>query len=332
MSRSQQRPRLGRGLSSLIRSSTEPETPQAPGQYHSEPDPAGIHTAPAVSRGTALPADAEAGTVVMLPADAIAPNPYQPRRAFSEAALDEMADSIRTHGLLQPVLVARRGDGDTDTVYQLIAGERRLRAAQRAGLANVPCIVRTAQRQEMLELAVVENIHRADLNPVERADAYRGLMDRFGLTQQQVADRLGQPRATVANTLRMLDLCDSVQELLIDGSLSFGHAKVLAGLAGLPEVQASLAGRAVAEGLSVRELEELVKAASQRGAVETPERTRPSRSAYIEDIERQLTEAVGTKITIRPGRGKHSGKVIIDYYTLDDFDRITGLLGAQIDS
>jgi len=331
MSPSPQRPRLGRGLSSLIRSSTQTDADRD--QYQPEPRPTGDP-----SPAAAPPADADrqpaptGSSVVMLPVDSIVPNPYQPRRKFTDAALDNLAESIRNHGMLQPVLVAKRGDGETDAVYQLIAGERRLRAAQRAGVSEMPCIIRPADRHEMLELALVENIHRADLNPVERAEAYRALIDRFGLTQQQVADRIGQPRATVANTLRMLDLCDSVQRLLIDGSLSFGHAKVLAGLAGLPEAQASLAGRAVAEGLSVRELEQLVKAASQRSAAEEPERKRPARSAYIEDLERQLTESVGTRVAIRPGRGKHTGKVVIDYYTLDDFDRITARLGVRIDS
>ncbi|MHC4716201.1 MAG: ParB/RepB/Spo0J family partition protein, partial [Planctomycetota bacterium] len=258
MSPSRQRPRLGRGLSSLIGTSTEIDRPAPAGQYEPDRQPP-----PEAGPATAAPADAPAGQVVMLPLDAIAPNPYQPRRKFSEQSLEELADSIRTHGLLQPVIVARRGDGEADAIYQLIAGERRLRAAQRAGVAEMPCIVRPAGRQEMLELAVIENIHRADLNPVERAEAYRGLMDHFGLTQQQVAQRTGQPRATVANYLRMLELCDTVQRLVMDGSLSFGHAKVLAGLAGLPELQASLAGRTVTEGLSVRDLEDLVRTAGK---------------------------------------------------------------------
>ena len=336
MPRSSQRPRLGRGLSSLIRSSTEIDALPAPAEYVPQPrPPRPAQAAPADTAAEAAPAGdptQAATTVVMLPVDSIAPNPYQPRRKFSDDTLDGLADSIRNHGLLQPVLVAKRGDGEGDTIYHLIAGERRLRAAQRAGIAQMPCIVRPADRQQMLELAVVENIHRADLNPIERAEAYRSLIDRFGLTQQQVAERIGQPRASIANTLRMLDLCDSVQQRLIDGALSFGHAKVLAGLAGLPELQASLAGRAVAEGLSVRELEELVKAASQRAAPAETTPKRPGKSAYIEDLERQLTEAVGTRVAIRPGRGKHSGRMIIDYYTLDDFDRITARLGVQIDS
>jgi ParB/RepB/Spo0J family partition protein len=243
------RPRLGRGLASLIRNSTEPD-PVAT-------QPAGTdtatHTAHDVAQASATatgayvpvqpgeivthhqpqPAQPDKATgAVILPISSIEPNPSQPRRTFNEQSLAELAESIRTHGLLQPVVVSQMQTSDGQARYHLIAGERRWRAAKLAGVAELPCILRPASRQQMLELALIENIHRDDLNPIERAHAYRQYMDRFNLTQADAAQRLGQARATVANFLRILDLCDEVQELVLEGAISLGHAKVLAGLAG----------------------------------------------------------------------------------------------------
>lgn len=327
MPRDHKPPRLGRGLSSLIRSSA-PADP-SDGQY--EP----TDTSPLASAAAALPASAKpAGLIAMLPLDAIARNPYQPRRSFDEPALQRLADSIGAHGLLQPVLVAELVEAEDGKRYRLIAGERRLLAALKAGLAEIPCIVRTATRRQTLELALVENIHRADLNPLERARAYRDLADHFGLTQEQVADAIGEPRPTVANYLRILDLCDAVQSLLLDGSLTFGHAKVLVSVPAADGTQLDLARRAAEEDLSVRQLEALAKAAQEgRPPPAHKERRGPQMKApYIQDVERQLTEAVGTKVHIRPGRARHRGRIVIEYYSLDDFDRIAGLLGAEIDS
>lgn len=324
MPRSQNRPRLGRGLSSLITRSTDFEA----GEYQPVGD-SGSAPPATVTRGESKGLD-----LVTLPLDAIAPNPYQPRRTFDEESLQELTESIRAHGMLQPVLVAPAPAGPDATGYQLIAGQRRFLAAQRAGAAELPCIVRTSSPQDMLELALIENIHRANLNPIERAGAYRDLMDRFGLTQQQVAERVGEARATVANYLRMHDLRDDVQSMLTEGRLGFGHAKVLAGLAGAGEVQAALARRVAAEGLSVRQLEQLVKAVQQGGESVGHKggQALKSRPPYIEDVERQLTEAVGARVSIRPGRARHSGKIVIEYHSLDDFDRVVALLGAEIDS
>ena len=255
MARSQKRPRLGRGLSSLVRTSTDLD---APGQYAGVPIddmPPPAH-APTAERAAA----AGAMTVRMIPTGDIAPNPQQPRRSFDDEALAEMAESIRRHGMLQPVLVRQAPDADGDRRYELIAGERRLRAAQAAGVDEIPCLIRPSSRQDALELALVENIHRSDLNPMERAAAYRDLMDRFSLTQQDVAQRLGEARATVANHLRILDLCDYAQRAVASGTLSFGHAKVLAGLAGAEAEQQRLAERVVRENLSVRKLELVVEA------------------------------------------------------------------------
>jgi ParB family chromosome partitioning protein len=243
-----------------------------------------------------------------------------------------LSDSIRTHGVLQPVLVAELPAGDDGAGrYRLIAGERRLRAAELAGVAELPCIVRAEQGAGLLEVALIENIQRSDLNPIERANAFREMMDSFSLTQDQVAQRLGLPRPTVANHLRLLDLCDDVQKLLVDGSLSFGHGKVLAALAGDAARQVKLAKAVAARGLSVRQLEELVKAGTE-AKPDKEGQTQINKSPYLSDVERQLSERVGTRVTIRPGRAKHSGRIVLEYYTLADFDRLVEALGGKLES
>lgn len=325
MPRNQSRPRLGRGLSSLIRDSSQ--APPA-GEYLAEAPP--VPQPPPDA-----PAPLATGQLVQaIPLADIEPNPYQPRRSFDATALRELAQSLRTHGLLQPVLIAPAPPGGGDRPYQLLAGERRLRAAELAGLTEIPCIVRPAGRQQTLELALVENLHRTDLNPIERARGYRDLIDRFGLSQQEVAERLAQPRATIANHLRLLHLCDAVRDFLIAGQLSLGHGKVLAGLAGHAELQEQLARRCVREHLSVRQLEDVLRrAAGGDGAGAANEGQAPKTpSPYFADVERQLGAAVGTRVCIRPGRARHSGRIVIEYHSLDDFDRIVAALGANLES
>jgi len=311
------KPRLGRGLSSLIGKSAGARAEDVPHRY--------------VSASVSAERPPGQGEPVEIPIESIAPNPYQARRDFKEAELTDLANSIVQQGILQPIIIAR-AEGDVGKPYALIAGERRLRAARQADLQKVPCIIRQASRQQMLEWALIENIHRADLNPVERAEAYRDYMDRFGLTQAQVAEKLGQPRATVANYLRILDLPDVIHEMLLVGSLSFGHAKVLAGLAGQEERQVALARRVAAKSLSVRELETLAAlpdAASPAARTIAQPKSKPP---YIVDIEHQLTTAIGTGVVIKPSRARNSGKIIIEYHSIDEFDRITGALGVKIQS
>ncbi len=326
MPRDASRPRLGRGLASLIRDSSQ----SGPlGQYEPRQEPEAAPE-PATTTGQRVGAQA----VRSIRIDTIQMNPYQPRRNFDDQSLGGLAASVKSHGLLQPILVSRLDAPEGDGRYQLIAGERRLRAAQLAGAVEIPCIVRGSSQQQMLELALVENLHREDLNPIERAAGYRNLMDRFALTQQQVAERLGQPRGTIANHLRLLDLPDGVQTLVLGGELAFGHAKILAGLAGRPELQQKLAERCVREGLSVRQMEELVRIGAGQGGLEDGKEGRApfSRPPYLVDLERQLAEALGTKVSVRPGRGRHSGRIVIEYYSLDDFDRVIGALGVHLDS
>ena len=321
----QSRPRLGRGLSSLISNSRESAAQE--GQYQgSEQDT--ITQAP-------QDVDAPGGAVGLevAPGD-ISPNPYQPRQDFAEEGLAELAQSIAQQGILQPLIVAESADADAERRYVLIAGERRLRAAEIANLPTVPCIVREVTGQQMLEWALIENIQRSDLNSMERAEAYRSYVDRFSLTQAEAAERLGQPRATIANYLRIMDLCATAQLLVRQGVLSFGHAKVLASLAGNPQRQEKLAKKAAAEGLSVRELERLAGALAKSDlpGAEEPERRGPVKPAYIRDLEEQLTHAVGTRVSISPGRAKNRGKIVVEYYGLEDFDRISGLLGLNVES
>lgn len=333
-------PRLGRGLSSLIlNSSADSESQGAPGTYVSatagQVDQAGSPVAaqsPAQSPAsppTPPTATTELGAALEIETSQIAANPYQPRGRFADEQMNSLAASIKRQGVLQPLVVCRSNKAGAGHPYVLIAGERRLRAAQIAGLSSVPCVVKSAEPVQMLEWALVENIQRADLNPIERARGYRQYMDRFALSQAELAERLSQPRTTIANCLRILELCDEVQDMLQSGNLSFGHGKVLAALTAKPDQQVSLARRVVAEGLSVRDLERLVAEAMTQGSAKAgqgavPRRDRPS---YLGDLEQRLAGAVGTRVRIVPGRKKNTGRIVLEYYNLDDFDRIAGKLG-----
>ena len=323
--------RLGRGLASLITNSAPDPAPEAQTPPAHKPIP--VPMVPEVDlQDTAAPQAPEDARPQEIPVDQIAPNPYQPRRDFDSEQLAELTASVREHGILQPLLLAPKGDNAVDTPYVLIAGERRLRAAKLAALTSVPCVLRDADARQLLEWAIIENVQRSDLNPIDRAKAYRDYIDRFSLTQAQGAQRLGQPRATIANYLRLLDLSDDVQQLLLTGRLSFGHAKVLAGLAGRGDVQLALAGKAAARNLSVRQLEALVAAENTTETDAPSARRRSGKPPYILDLEQQLAQAIGTRVTIRTGRAKHTGAITIDFYGLDDFDRITRALGANVES
>lgn len=312
--------RLGRGLSSLIANSAA--TPAADeGQYVQ------VAGTPDEATHAAGPGPL-AGKPIELPIDQIGRNPYQPRRDVKEADLADLAGSIAEQGILQPLIVSKSDGGQKP--YVLIVGQRRLQAAQQVGLLTVPCVVRQATRQQMLEWAIVENIQRSDLNAMERAEAYRQYMDRFSLTQAQAAERLATARAGIANHLRLLELDAAVQTMVRQGALSFGHARALAGLLGRPREQVALAGKAARRKLSVRQVEQLVaaKLAPPKGA-KTDAGPSTSKPAYVVDLEQQLTKAVATRVQIRAGRAKNTGKIVIDYYGLEDFDRIAGKLGIS---
>jgi ParB family transcriptional regulator, chromosome partitioning protein len=259
-----------------------------------------------------------------LPVESISANPLQPRRTFNVHAVSSLAESIRANGILQPIVVRER-----DGRYEIIAGERRWRAAQEAGLKNVPVVFRDATDEQMLELALIENIQREDLNAIERAKAYRQFCDEFGVKADDVAHRMGEDRSTVANYLRLLDLDLPIQDMVADGEISMGHARCLLGI---PERsrRERLAQMAVKENLSVRALEQIVrneKGKEGGGAGASPKR----RSAHIEDMEQRFERQTKTKVAIHEGHKKGTGRIVIEYYSLDDFDRIAELFGVKVD-
>lgn len=284
---------------------------------------------PALGRGLgALLADARApteksqaaagGGVTRLPIEQIHADRANPRRNFDEAQLEELAASLKQQGLLQPVLVRKDGRG-----YRLIAGERRWRAAQRAGLTELPVIIREASDAEAYELALVENIQRADLNPLEEAEAYRRLLDERKLTQEQVADRVGKDRSSVANALRLLHLPNEVKQLLIEGDLDMGHARAILGLGSSREM-VLLARDVVTDKLTVRETEARVKAArpgGPGGKKKQPAKGSPEAKKLIEDLQRRL----GTKVKLVE-RGGGRGTLEIEFFSYEDLDRLVALI------
>jgi ParB family chromosome partitioning protein len=252
------------------------------------------------------------GAVVEVPLARIAPNPYQPRHRIDDAVLEELAASIREHGVLQPVLVTETLDG-----YQLVAGERRVRAARLVGLERIPALVRQLADRAQLEVALVENVQRADLDPIDEALAYRQLVEEFGLTQEHVAERVGKARATVANTLRLLDLHADVQAAIADGRLTEGHGRALGGLP--VDGQAHVVGTVIGQALSVRQTEELVR--RLREPRPAREQTRaPRLDADLERVEQDLRERLGTKVSL--SRSRNGGRIVIEYYSDEELTRL----------
>jgi len=251
--------------------------------------------------------------------DAISPNPYQARTVWNEKELADLAESIKANGIIQPILVRPLGPG-----YQLIAGERRFRAARQASFETMPAIVRQVTDEEMLELALVENIHRTDLNPIERAKAYQNYLSSFCLTQAEAAERLGEDRSVLANFLRLLDLPEEIKQMLIDRQLTMGHARAILGLP-TDELRRKLANRSLAGRLSVREVERLVrKYLAGPDQTKVTERSKP---AHIVDLERKLSSQLGTKVAIETRKNGQKGRIIIEFHSLDEFDRIAESVG-----
>ena len=276
--------------------------------------------------GALIPEDAEeelGASFQELPMDSIVPNPFQPRSEFDDAGIASLADSIEQVGVLQPILVRPDGDG----AYQLIAGERRWRAAQQAGLTVIPAIVREVRDVSALEHAVIENLHRQDLNALEEAAAYQQLIDDFGFTQQQLAQRIGKSRPSVANTLRLLNLPPAIQGLLIDGRLAAAHARALLGVEDRVEQQ-RLAEQAVAEGWSVRQVEQAVKEgapARPKAPDDSPEpgTTRP---AALLELEELLSSHLDTRVAVQTGAKR--GKIVVEFADLDDLERLYRIIIA----
>jgi ParB family chromosome partitioning protein len=280
---------LGRGLSALLADvATVEEAPRQAGRF--------------------APADA-------VPIDRIRANPNQPRRDFDEKELEDLAASIREKGVIQPLILRPRPDGG----YEIVAGERRWRAAQLAGLHELPAVVRDLSDSEMLELAIIENVQRADLNPLEEAQGYRQLMDRFGHTQERLAEALGKSRSHIANLLRLLTLPDAVLELVRGGKLTAGHARALV-TATNPE---SLARQVVDRDLSVRQTEQLTRTATGPAARPAP---RPAKDADTRALEEDLTAALKLEVSIEHRPGQQAGELRIRYATLEELDGLCQML------
>lgn len=287
----QRRGGLGRGLGSLIPTSPTP-APETPGGDSS---------------------------LMRVSLDMVQPNPYQPRLHMQEEQLEELASSIRTHGLMQPLIVSEPDDAGQ---YTLIAGERRWRASRLAGLSDVPAVVMSATPQEMLELAIVENVVRADLSPLEEAHAYRRLIEDFNLTQGEVAERVGKSRVAITNTLRLLNAPDQVQQAIVDGEITEGHARAMLGLTTIAD-QIEMLERVRNKNLNVRQTENQVRSWLKQPTDPTPEPERPSPSMSTEHlrIESRLRDALGTRVTLKRGASS-GGKIEIEYSSDEELQAI----------
>jgi ParB family chromosome partitioning protein len=308
------KPALGRGLGALLGGLPAVGKPPTPAS-----------AAAATSEFAAMPAIDPREHVQRVALDRIRPCPMQPRKDFAPEALQELADSIKEQGIVQPLIVRER-----DSRFELIAGERRWRAAQLLGLKEVPVIVREADDRAVLELALIENLQRENLNPIEEAQGYAQLIGQFQLKQDEVAAKVGKSRAVVANSLRLLKLAPRLQDYVRDGRLSVGHAKVILGLAG-DRQQQNAAERVIKEGLNVRQTEGLVARLQARGTeAGKPAATRPvTQDAHVSDLEDRLRERLGTKVHLRYTQGR--GALEIAFYSDDELERILQILGIRAD-
>lgn len=249
----------------------------------------------------------------------IEPNREQPRRSFDEEALEELAESIKQFGLLQPILVH-----DKKTYYEIVAGERRWRAAKKAGLKEIPVIIKDLTDQEIVEISLIENIQRENLNPIEEAQAYKRLLTEFNLKQEEVAERVAKSRTAVTNSMRLLKLCDNVQQMVIDDKITTGHARALITIED-PEQQYEIARKIYDEKLSVRDVEKLVKNINKPVREKKPVVTDKSLEAVYQNIEENLKQKLSTKVNITP-KGNGAGKIEIEFYSHDDLEKIMDLL------
>lgn len=271
----------------------------------------------------------ESGTrVVDIPVSQIFANPYQPRQDFDKVALSELARSIEQDGVIQPVTLRRTPEGEG---FELIAGERRWRATKMVGLKSIPAIIKQIDDRKMAEWAVIENLQREDLNPIERAESFRKLADQFALSHENIAKRVGVKRVTITNLLRLLDLEESVRNHVRKGILGAGHARALLGL-GDPDAQSVMAKKAITEHWSVRAVEEAVRRTNE--GVSLPKKGakkgEKKGSVHLGDLEKQISEQLQTKVRIKSGRKKGAGTLSIDFYSLDEFDGLIEKLGVNV--
>ncbi|KPU26443.1 plasmid stablization protein ParB [Caloranaerobacter sp. TR13] len=256
--------------------------------------------------------------VISVDVSLIKPNKEQPRREFTLDSLNELAESLKVHGLIQPIIVRKIDDG-----YELVAGERRWRAAKIAGLKEIPCIVRDFESRKSAEIALVENIQREDLNPIEEAIAYKRLMENYNLTQEEISTIVGKSRPYVANTLRLLNLSQEVISFILEGKLTSGHGRALLQIDDLNK-QIKLAKEIIEKRLSVREAEKLVKELKNEVKSKKNNKKESKRDPFTLEIEEQLRKILGTKVQI--SKGKKKGKIEIEYYSQDDLDRILDII------
>jgi ParB family transcriptional regulator, chromosome partitioning protein len=295
--------RLGRGLSALIEN----------------PAPVVVETKAKTLASSELP-EADSPGLTQIPLDQIQPSPYQPRHSFDEAELENLAQSIRQAGVIQPIVV--RQTKHTTNSYELVAGERRWRAARLAGLGAVPSVVVTLEDHEAAEWALIENLQRKDLNAIERAHALRGLCEKFGLTHQQLAERVGLDRSTVANLIRVTELAEPIQELIAAGELTIGHGKALLSI-GDPALRLRLARQAASEHWTVRKLEQHDKPTVLTEGDPAARVASPT----LADLERQLSEHLGTRVRISTTRDGSRGRLSMEFYSLDHFDGLLAKFG-----
>ncbi|MGZ8177716.1 ParB/RepB/Spo0J family partition protein [Williamsia sp. SKLECPSW1] len=322
---------LGRGLAALIPTGPD-EGPRLTSAAADVVLGDGSETnAPDAGRATVEELD-EAGAVYReIPPSEIEPNPQQPRTAFDDEALAELVHSIREFGLMQPIVVRRLPQSRGDVRYQLVMGERRWRASQEAELERIPAIVRETQDGDMLRDALLENIHRVQLNPLEEAAAYQQLLEEFGVTHDELAARLGRSRPVVTNMIRLLRLPIPVQRRVAAGVLSAGHARALLSLESGADAQEALAARIVAEGMSVRATEEAVTLANHDGPAPapTPPRRKPMQMPGLQDVAERLSDRLDTRVTV--SLGKRKGKIVVEFGSVDDLERIVELLARNGD-
>lgn len=323
---------LGRGLSSLISElPSEKKAEATPAPKHPPPPAKPVASAEAAAPAapaTSAPSPSAEGTPASIPVGDIRANPFQPRREFDPDALAELAESIREHGILQPLSVRKTKNG-----LELIAGERRFRAAQSIGLTEVPVVFVEADDRTSLELALIENLQREDLGPLEEAEGYQRLAEQFKYTQEQIAKRVGKARATITNSLRLLGLTDHCKTLLNNRKISAGHARAILAL-DIAAEQNSVADRVMLENLSVRKTEQLVNHL-RGGTKPKPEAVPDLPDHYVADVENRLHEKFKTRINLVPTRSradgkKTTGKVHIEFYSNEDLNRILGLLGIDL--
>jgi len=353
------RPRLGRGLSSLISMTDDMDVqepaaarPAMPTEFESVPqtmpsanllvDSSAISStgisSEAVMRSVDLsheiqpspPSQVLRGTPLDVSVDAVAPNPSQPRKYFDEQSLLELAESIKANGVIQPIVVRDLGQGK----YELIAGERRLRASKLAGRATIPAVVREADRLTQSQLALVENIQRQDLNPLERGQAYRTLLTELGLTQTELAQRLGEERVSITNYMRLLELPEFTRQLIAQGLLTLSHAKIIAGIKDSAE-QDRLAKLVVSQQLSLKNLERIIGQPAEVGVKSSEngklESGKPA-SAHLRELELTLTRSLGLRARVQASTQGNRGKVIVHYTNLDEFDALIAKLGVTLES